>query len=183
MRGDQQAQGAAGQSNSNANAFFANANGLYSHLAPQLESQAANPQGISPSDQSLMRTEAEQTAGGTQAGAVGQGGLLAARTRNAGAPAKAIADAARSSGQQLNEAGLGIGLANQRLKEQQRSQAQSGLEGLTGLYTGASNNALGNVAANVQANNGAVKNSWAWASDVLAPVLQASSGSKWIAGG
>lgn len=177
-RGDQQAQGAEGQSNANANTFMGNANGLFSSLAPQLQAQAANPQGISPSDQSLMRTEAEQSAGGSQAGAVGQGGLMAARTRNAGAADKAISDASRSAGEQFSNEGLGIGLANQKLKQAQRQSAQSGLEGLTGLETGASNNALGNVAANANANNNAVKNSWSWASDILSPVLGATSYSK-----
>lgn len=93
-----------------------------------------------------METGAQQSAGGSQAGAVGQGGLYAARTGNKGAAAAAIADASRGAGQQLSKNLLGIRSANANLKNEQQQSGISGLSNLTGLETGASNNALGNVA-------------------------------------
>lgn len=173
-RGDQQASGGEGQSNANANSFMGNANSLYGDLAPQLESQAANPQGFSPADESAMETGALQSAGGSQSAAVGQGGLLAARTRNAGAGANAISDASRGAGEQLSKNLLGIRTANAGLKQHQRDTAQSGLEGLTGLETGASNNALGNVASLSNANTNAENASWDWSKDLLSPILGAA---------
>lgn len=178
MRGDPQASGAAGQSNANANTFMGNAKSLYGDLAPTLESEVAHPAGYSPSDLSAMETGAQQSAGGSQAGAVGQGGLYAARTGNRGGAAAAIADASRGAGQQLSKNLLGIRSANANLKNQQQQAGLSGLENLTGLEAGASNTALGNVAANVNANNAAVKNSWNWATDILDPVLASGAGGK-----
>lgn len=179
-RGDQQSQGAAGQSNANANTFMGNANALYGQLTPQLESEVAHPAGYSPEDLAAMETGALQSAGGSQASAVGQGGLLAARTRNSGAAAAAIPEASRAAGQNLSQSLLGIRSSNAQLKERERQAGLSGLEGLTGTETGASNTALGNVASNVNANNGAVKNSWNWATDILDPTLQAASNSKYF---
>jgi hypothetical protein len=182
-RGDQQAQGAAGQANANANTFMGNANSLYGNLAPSLESQAANPQGFAPSDQAAMATEAAQTAGGTEAGAVGAGNLAAARTRNAGGFGTAISDASRGAGETLSRGLLGVKLANANLKNQQRNTALSGLGSLYGENVGASNAALGNVAANVNANNGAIGQSWDWAKAILDPAggVAAAKAGCWIA--
>lgn len=172
-RGDQQASGAEGQSNSNANAFFGNANSLYGDLAPTLEGEIAHPAGYAPSDLSSMETGAQQSAGGSQAGAVGQGGLYAARTRNKGGAAAAIADASRGAGQQLSKNLLGIRSANANLKNQQQQAGISGLTNLTGLETGASNQALGNVAALSNANTNAENASYDWAKDIFDPILSA----------
>ena len=161
-RGSPQASGAAGQSNANANAFFGNASSIYGNLAPSLESQAANPQGFGPADEAAMDTAAAQTAGGTEAGAVGAGNLAAARTRNAGGFGSAISDASRGAGETLSRGLLGVKLANANLKQQQRGQALSGLEGLYGTNVGASNQALGNVAGLVNSNTNAENASWDW---------------------
>lgn len=120
-----------------------------------------------------METGAQQSAGGSQAGAVGQGGLFAARTRNKGGAAAAIADASRSAGQQLSKNLLGIRSANAELKNRQQQAGISGLEGLTGLETGASNTALGNVANLSRANTDAANASWDWARDIFAPIVGA----------
>lgn len=173
-RGDNQAQGAEGQSNANANTFMANGNSLYSDLAPSLESTVANPQGFSPADEAAMETGAQQGAGGSEAAAVGQGGLLAARTRNAGAGSKAITDASRGAGEELSRNLLGIRTADASLKQHQRDTAQSGLEGLYGANVSGQGQALGNVAANSNANTNAANASWDWAKDVLSPVLSAA---------
>lgn len=178
-RGSSQATGAATQATNNSNTFGGNAGSLFSTLAPALTAEAANPTGYNPSDLAAMNTEAEQSAGGTQAGAVGQGGLMAARTRNKGAAAGAIADSSRGAGEQLSKNALGISVGNARLKEQQRQSGISGLEGLTGLETGATNQALGQVAGDVNANTGAENASWNWAKDILDPALSAAASSKY----
>ena len=181
MRGDQTASTAETTSAGNAGQFMGNASSLYGDLAPTLEGEIAHPAGYAPSDLSAMETGAEQSAGGSQAGAVGQGGLYAARTGNKGAAAAAIADASRGAGQQLSKNLLGIRSANANLKNEQQQAGISGLTNLTGLETGASNNALANIAPLSQANTAAQNASWDWSKDLLAPILDA--GSKAAAGG
>ena len=152
-----------------------NANSLYGDLAPTLESEVAHPAGYAPTDLSAMETGAQESAGGSQAGAVGQGGLYAARTRNKGGAAAAIADASRGAGQQLSKNLLGIRSANANLKNEQQQAGISGLSNLTGLETGASNNALGNVANLSNANTNAENASWDWSKDLFAPILDAGA--------
>lgn len=182
-RGNEQAEGASTQANKNANTFMGNASSLYSSLAPALQSEAAHPAGYSPVDEAAMETGASQSAGGSQASAVGQGALLGARTRNKGAAAAAIPEAARAAGQQLSTNTLGIRTSNAGLKENQRSRALSGLEGLEGGQSGASSSALGQVAANVNADTEASNASWNWAKYILDPAMQAAGGAVgcWIA--
>ena len=161
-RGSDRADNAATSAQGISNTSAGNAQGLYSTLAPELQSTATAPQGFNPNDFAAMNTSAQQSAGGSAAGAVGQGGLLAARTRNAGGADAAIADSVRSSGRQLSQGVLGTQIANAKLKEQQREGALSGLQGLYGTNTGASVNALGQVAGNVNASTGAENASWDW---------------------
>lgn len=172
-RGDQQASGAEGQANANSNEYNANANSLFSSLAPTLESEAAHPAGFDPEDEAAMETGALQSAGGGQSAAVGEGGLLGARTRNSGAVAEAIPASARAAGQNLSQNLLGVRSANAKLKNEQQQAGISGLTNLTGLETGATNNALGEVASNSNANTNAENASWDWSKDILDPALQA----------
>lgn len=151
-RGDEQVTNAEKTSNANAGTFMGNASSLYGSLAPTLEGEIAHPAGFAPSDLSAMETGAQQSAGGSQAGAVGQGGLYAARTGNKGGAAAAIADASRGAGQQLSKNLLGIRSANANLKNEQQQAGISGLQGLTGLETGAVSPALGNIANLAKAN-------------------------------
>lgn len=174
-RGDQTASNAENTSAANSGTFMGNANSLYGDLAPTLEGEIAHPAGFAPSDQSAMETGAQQSAGGSQAGAVGQGGLYAARTRNKGGAAAAIADASRGAGQQLSKNLLGIRSANANLKNEQQQAGISGLTNLTGLETGASNTALGNVANLSNANTNAANASWDWSKDLFAPILGAGA--------
>ncbi len=172
-RGDSTASTAETQSLANSGTAQGNANSLYGSLAPTLEGEVAHPVGFAPSDLSAMETGAQQSAGGSQSGAVGQGGLYAARTGNKGAAAAAIADASRGAGQQLSKNLLGIRSANANLKNDQRQAGISGLTNLTGLETGAANNALSNVAGLSKANTDAENASYDWASDIFAPILSA----------
>jgi len=166
------AQTAANQANAISDTSSNNAGALFSTLAPELESQLANPQGISPADMARIKTSDMQTAGGGEAGAVGQGALLAARTRNAGAPAAAIAKSSRQAGRQLSQADLDAELKNAEMKAAQQRSATSGLESLYGENLGSSVNALGQVASNVNANTNQENESWDWAKALLDPTLQ-----------
>lgn len=77
-------------------------------------------------------TAAGQSAGGSEAGAVGQLGLNAARTRNAAGFAPAADQAARTAGHDLSQNALDIAQQNQ----------DTGLRGLGGLYGTNADNSL-----------------------------------------
>lgn len=159
-RGSATADTASKTAAANSGTFMNNAQSLYSNVAPMLTSQAANPQGFNPADEAAMETGAMQEAGGTQAAAVGQGNLEAARTRNAGGFGQAVSDASRGAGETLSRGVLGVRNANASLKQHQRDTALSGLQGLYGTNVGGSNAALGNVAPLVNADTNAENSSW-----------------------
>ena len=167
-RGSDAATGAATSAQNISNTSAGNAGALYSTLAPSLESEMANPQGYSPIDIAKMDTAAMQTAGGTQSAAEGEGALRAARTGNIGGSDAATAKAARTGGELASEGALSTQIRNAQLKQHQRDQATSGLEGLYGTNTGASVNSLGEVASNVNADTNAENASWDWTKGVSA---------------
>lgn len=122
---------------------------LFSSLFPSLENQYANPVGLNntsgytPEQTNEMTTASNQSLGGAVAGAVGQGNLQAARTRNSGGYATALDDAVRQAGRQQSQNVLGIHEDSAKLsaqqqemsdqmKSQEREQALSGMEGLYG---------------------------------------------------
>ncbi len=121
----------------------ANAQNIYGSLTPQLQAQAAHPMGYTPQQKSAVNTAAQQSAGGSMAGATGQGALLAARTRNAGAGANAIQQAGRQSSENLSNAATGTEIGSANLANQQQQHAQQGLEGIGGTELGGSLKALG----------------------------------------
>lgn len=120
-----------------------------------------------------MNTANEESAGGSQSSAVGQGALLAARTRNAGAPAAAIEKASRTAGEDLSRRALQTRISNAQLKESQRRSGLGGLESLYDTETGAGLTASGQIAPDVNANTNAANQSWDWARFILDPALQA----------
>jgi hypothetical protein len=141
------------------NSLTGNAASIYGGLEPALQSEATHPAGFAPTDLASMNTAAQQSAGGSQAATVGQGGLYAARTKNAGAAQNAIGAGTRGAGANLSKAAVGTQTANAGLKNQQQ---QEGLKGLGGLYStdlsggegalGLSNQALSGAASS-DANN------------------------------
>lgn len=182
-RGSQVAEGSATQSQNTATGLTNNANSLYSNVAPMLTSQAAHPAGFSPADEAAFETGAMDTAGGTQAAAVGQGNLEAARTRNAGGFGQAVSDASRGAGETLSRGLLGVRGANAGLKERQHDQALGGLEGLYGTNVGGASSALGNVAANVNADTNAENASWNAFNNITGAITGAAkAGSGFIPG-
>ena len=132
--------GTAGNMSSN---LYGNANSLYGFLSPELQTEAVAPGGYAPSDLAAMNTAAQQSAGGSMSGAVGQGALLASRTKNAGTPAAAIARSAEAAGGNLSRAAVGTQAENADLKQRQQQAGLSGLEGLYGTNLSGSLNALG----------------------------------------
>jgi hypothetical protein len=132
-----------GTANDLSNQYSSQALGIEGQLAPQLEAQAANPQGYSPTTMGQMTTAAEETAGGTNAGIAGQAGLRAARTRNVGSGQAATAEGGRAAGQEVSQINAGIQGNNAQLKSRQQAQALSGLGSLYGEDVNAGNNALG----------------------------------------
>lgn len=176
-RGNSQAQSAATSGLGLSNTLQGNAEGLYSQLAPELATQATHPSGFSPTDLAKMDTAAEQSAGGSQAAATGQGALLASRTRNPGAAAAAIAEGARSAGRNLSNAALDTQLANANLKSKQQAQALGEEGQLYGTDVSGANQGLGEVASNVNANTNAENASWDWAKDIMDPILSAAGAS------
>lgn len=130
---------ALGQSNQ----LGANAGALYGPISSQLQTQAAHPTGLTPSQMAAQNTAAQQSAGGSMAGTVGQGALMAARTRNAGAAQNAIAQGGRQASQNLSNAALSTEQQNAGLQNQNQQNAMRGEQSLYGSELGGSQNALG----------------------------------------
>ena len=141
----------------------ANAGNIYGSLTPELQAQAAHPMGYTPQQKSAINTAGQQSAGGSMAGATGQGALLAARTRNAGAGANAIQQSGRNAGDELSRVATGTEVGSANLANAQQANAQRGLEGLNATELGGSLNALGlgnqsvGIAEQADANNPWVK--------------------------
>ena len=160
-RGSNQATQAATAGLDRSNQLGGQSGALYSTLAPQLQAQAASPPGINPTDLAAINTAGQESAGGAQAAAVGQGSLMANRTRNAGSADAAIDASTREAGAQANKGALTAQILNAKTKQDQQAQALQGEEGLYGTTTGAANQALGIVPGAVNANtNAANSNPW-----------------------
>jgi hypothetical protein len=175
-RGSEQAT-TAGQSAQNfANTNQGQANATYAALMPELQQEVAHPTGFNPAEEAQMKTSNMQAAGGSQAGATGQGALLAGRTKNPGTAAAAIDASSRHAGQQLGQENLATDVANAKLKQQQRQAGLSGLEGLNAQELGGANQALGIVPQAVNANTNAINASYDWAKDIMDPIIGAAGG-------
>lgn len=122
--------------------YGANAAGVNQTLTPALTAEATNPQGYSPTQMAAQTTAAEQTAGGSNAGATGGALLRAARTRNVGAAPAAIDASNQHASENLSQTNAGIQTKNADLQQRQRQQGISGLESLYGTNVGAQENAL-----------------------------------------
>jgi len=106
-------------------------------IAPALTQQAQ--QGFDPATLNALNTSSQQSLGGANAGAAGQGALTAARTRNAGAANPAIEESARNAMRQGSTNALNIQGENWNAKQ----AALQALQQLYGTNTQRSNEALG----------------------------------------
>ncbi len=175
-RGDSTARAGETQALSNSQTSSGNAAQTFSQLAPAISGDITHPSGYAPADLAKMNTEAQQTAGGTQAAAVGQGGLQTARTRNKGGTDAAIGQAATSAGQGLSQAALRISGKNADVKQDQRSRALSEAGGLYGTSLGGANSSLNAVAGLSDADTNAKNASWNFMRYVGTPLLSAATG-------
>ena len=137
-RGIQQA----GISNQLSGTTAGRANRTYNTLFPTLQRNLINPQGFG-KDLGAINTASQQSIGGSVAGAVGQGNLQAARTRNAGGFAPALDEAVRSGQRQLSQNALGVQENNAYLKNEQQQGAIRALGSLYGENMGDTLRALG----------------------------------------
>jgi hypothetical protein len=139
--------------------YGGNAQALNSTLTPALTAEAINPSGYTPTEMAAQTTAAEQTAGGANAGATGGALLRASRTGNVGAAPAAIAQANRQGSEDLSQTNAKIQTNNANLKQNQKQEALSGLEGLYGQNVNAANQALG-LSTNALNDAGNLKNVW-----------------------
>jgi len=136
------------------NQLTAQASNIYGGLEPTLQAEAAHPMGFTPQAKAVINTAGQQSAGGSTAGAVGQGRLYATRTKNAGGAKAAIGQGVRSAGENLSNAAVGTEVKNAALQNQQQQAGLHGLQGLYGTELGEGENALGlsNQALNIASN-------------------------------
>jgi hypothetical protein len=120
-----------------------NAAGVNSTLMPALTAEAVNPQGFTPTQIGAQTTAAEQTAGGSNAGATGGALLRAVRTRNAGAAPAAVDASNRGASENLSQINAGIQTRNADLQQKNKQAGINGLEDLYKTNVGAGENALG----------------------------------------
>src|SRR5690349_7573179 len=118
-RGSSDAKTAAGTGNEFARTYEGNAQSIFTPLSSTLQTEMAHPAGMSPADLAAENTSSQQSVGGSQSAAVGQGALAAARTRNAGAPDAAIEASSRHAGETLAKNALQTRLKNAAIKLQQ----------------------------------------------------------------
>jgi hypothetical protein len=140
-----------GKASNLSDTLTSNAANVYGALEPTLQAEAAHPMGYTPNQKALMNTSAQQSAGGSTAGAIGEGRLYAARTKNAGGAKQAIGEAVRGAGENLSNAAVGTELSNANLQQKQQQAGQSGLSNLYGTDLSQGNEALGlsNQALNI----------------------------------
>lgn len=132
-----------GTANALTNQLTGNAANIYGGLEPTLQAEAAHPQGYTPQQKALMNTAAQQSAGGSAAGAIGAGKLYSARTKNAGGAKAAIGEGVRNAGRNLSDTALETELQNANLQQKQQQEGLGGLEHLYGTELSGGENALG----------------------------------------
>lgn len=137
-----------------------NATSLYNTLMPEYAQEASGNDGFSSGDMSSMNTAAQQSVGGSVAGAVGQGDLSSARTRNAGGFTSALDDSVRSGQQTLSQDALGVQDQNAMLKQANKQAGIAGEAGLYGQQEGQQLGALGMSNSAVNAATGAGASGW-----------------------
>lgn len=178
-RGSNTAQTAANSAQGVSNQAGAAAGSLFSTLTPELLNESANPQGFAPADLAAMNTASQESAGGSESAAVGQGALQAARTHNLGTPNAAIGQSVRQAGTNLSNSALRTQIMNAQEKNKERQSGIGGLENLYGTELNTELGGLGQVANNVNANTNAANASYDWAKDFLDPLMGSAARAPW----
>src|ERR1700722_16582488 len=141
------------QANQLETAALGNSTALYDQLDPTYTQEATNPQGYGAPDIAAMDTAAEQSAGGAEGSAVGQGNREAAANRNSGSFAPALDEASRAAGRNFSADALSVQNKNADLKQKQR---QEGISGLSGLQGEQNSDILGSIGLENQSTNSLV---------------------------
>jgi len=126
----------------------------YQAASPIYAQLAQGNTGYTPQQTADQLTSSQQTLGGGIASAVGQNGLTAARTGNAGGNPLALDDAARGAGVTQSGNALDVAKANADLMQKNRN---IGLAGESGIYSDANSTANANLNT---ANTAAANNPW-----------------------
>lgn len=155
-----QAKDAVKNQNQHAADYTRNANDVFSTLDPQLKAEATAPQGYGANDLAAANTAVGQSTGGATAGAVGQAGLMAARTGNRGGFQSALGESAREGGRTNADAALKIQGANADLKQKQQQAGIQGLQGLYGTNVNATLGAMGLTPGTINAETNAGNSGW-----------------------
>jgi hypothetical protein len=164
----QEAKQNAGAGASQNQAYAGRATDVYNSVFPQLQQQAQN--GLPEADQAALNTASQQSIGGSNAGAAGQANLSAARTRNAGSFAPAVAESVRSGQRQNSENALGTVAKNIAAK-------QAAMQALQGLYGTSANAGIGSLNASNSAigeQNQADQNTLAWTKFITDTAMSAA---------
>lgn len=136
--------------NAAANQQAANAQQAYSQVSPIYEQLAQGTTGYTDQQKANALTASGQSLGGGVASAVGQGGLYAARTGNAGAATAALDDAARQAQVQQSQNALAVQNASDQQAQQNRLV---GLAGLNSIYDTGTGAQISNLNTSVNAGN------------------------------
>jgi len=132
-----------GIDNNYAGDFSGRGTSSWDTLFPALQSDITNPQGFSPTEKAAMNTAAEQSLGGSMAGAVGQGALMAGRTRNPGSMGAALDASAHGAQRAQSQAALGVEEASANLAQEKQQAALKELGSLYGMNVSGLNDMLG----------------------------------------
>jgi len=100
-------------------------------LFPALEQNVYNPQGYTPGQKTSINTATQQELGGATAGAVGQGNLMAGRTRNPASAAAALEGSALGGMRRGSQAAMGVEEQSANLAQEKQ---QNALKELGSLY-------------------------------------------------
>lgn len=153
-----------GTADANAGNFSNRGTASWNAAFPELQQQASAPTGFTGQQLADMNTANSQSVGGGQAAAVGQGNLMAGRTRNAGGFGAALDQSAQNAGKQLSQNAVGIQNANAELAQSKQQNALRELGSLYGTNTqglndmlGQSNNAIGQATAADKETNDAIQ--------------------------
>jgi hypothetical protein len=131
----------------------------YNTVNPIYSAMAKDPQGLTPVEKANSLTASEQSTGGGVASAVGQGGLMAARTGNAGGATAALDDASRMAGVTNSANALDV----QNRSDQLATQNQRlGLAGVNGIYQDANKTGEGYLNIADSSQQAAARNKLGW---------------------
>jgi hypothetical protein len=125
------------------------ATSAYKTVNPIYSSMATNPEGLTPIQKADALTASSQSAGGGVASAVGQGGLMAARTGNVGGATAALDDASRMADVTNSKNTLDVQNQSDQLATQNKRVGLAGLNGIYDESNGQANASL-NTANNAQ---------------------------------